>query len=157
MNVWLFSEYSTLSLTSPVQGTSARDCYTNGYRGSSWLEVKTPQQLHQFEGCTTIIGTLKIVHSWTGPFFLPGVKNITGMLGAIGAVSSIELPDLEYAEKVLLLEQYPVKRLLLPRLKHVEKLYMYQRKGFSFDLGALESAGEIRMDGPWSKLFSTLP
>ncbi|RAH82185.1 hypothetical protein BO86DRAFT_84039 [Aspergillus japonicus CBS 114.51] len=55
------------------------------------------------KNCTTINGSIVIATSYTGSFYLPNVRNITGQIRygsegdpAVPAPTSISLPDLEY-------------------------------------------------------------
>ncbi|KAL2832306.1 hypothetical protein BJY01DRAFT_253917 [Aspergillus pseudoustus] len=137
-------------------GTAARECYVDEGRGDNggthWVSVGNHQQLNRFEGCTTLIGSIDIANTFTGPFSLRGVRNITGTLSAYGAVDEIDLPDLEYIRGVILFERYRVNRLLLPRVKQTKGIFLSQPRGFFFDLSALGTAWVISLDGPWPKV-----
>ncbi|KAL2831512.1 hypothetical protein BDW59DRAFT_140251 [Aspergillus cavernicola] len=132
---------------------------TQGYA----YDVSSPSVLDQIvaEGCTTINGSIVITSNFTGPFYLPNVRNITDGLRwrydtRIGPVvptpTSIDLPDLEFIGDDLAIYSLPtLANVSMPNLKtavHGFNMYFVR----DVNLRSLETVGYLYILGNLSSL-----
>ncbi|RJE26178.1 hypothetical protein PHISCL_01528 [Aspergillus sclerotialis] len=111
------------------------------------------------EHCITVNGSIIITHNYTGSFYLPNIRNITGVLrwdiysfDTAPTLPSVELPDLEHMGDDLMLSGIPTLRnVSMPKLKTV-------RSDISIDyihgadFRSLEKAKSIELKGNMSSL-----
>lgn len=110
------------------------------------------------ERCTTINGSLIISHNYTGSFYLPNVRNLTGVLrwdiytfDTEPTLPSVDLPDLEYVGDDLMLSTIPTLRnVSMPKLKTVRSDisvdYIYDA-----DFRSLKKVKSIVLNGNMSR------
>ncbi|KAL4996441.1 hypothetical protein BDV10DRAFT_172134 [Aspergillus recurvatus] len=87
--------------------------------------------------CTTIVGDLRFNETYTGPFVLRNVQNITGSLMAVlweqesianrqVQVTQVSLPDLKYINKLDFLFSAALANVSAPRLETAKGVWMTQ-------------------------------
>lgn len=99
------------------------------------LLVYKPEDLETIgRDCTTIIGDLGFNDTWSGPFILPGVENITGTIrverwqqGRVRQpnVTRVELPDLKYIHQMDFLFSLAVN-VSAPKLESARGIWLGQ-------------------------------
>ncbi|KAL5333083.1 hypothetical protein BJX70DRAFT_79204 [Aspergillus crustosus] len=129
----------------------------------SGLVINSTQEAHDlFAGCTTIIsGSFHLSENFTGTFSLPGVTNITGMIGGgsdTGEVA-IEMPDLQYVGGFSTLSTN-MSRASFPELRTIGESWLHldgNNKNIEISFPKLTTASRIYMSTRFSKLdFSSL-
>ncbi|KAL2839637.1 hypothetical protein BJY01DRAFT_250366 [Aspergillus pseudoustus] len=100
-----------------------------------YLLVYKPEDLEIIgRDCTTIIGDLGFNDTWSGPFILPGVENITGTIrverwqqGRVRQpnVTRVELPDLKYIYEMDFLFS-PAVNVSAPKLESARGIWLGQ-------------------------------
>ncbi|KAL4969434.1 uncharacterized protein BDV14DRAFT_165935 [Aspergillus stella-maris] len=133
---------------------AARDCRPD----DASYDIHSQDQLDELSNdCTTINGGIRILNNYTGSFVLNNVVNITSLRAEDptddndnpnSELTSIELPDLQYVNRLLDIQTRPVTRLSLPRLRSVnESLHVAIRDEGEVRLPALSEAGDITVEG----------
>ncbi|KAL3455670.1 hypothetical protein BJX64DRAFT_271972 [Aspergillus heterothallicus] len=140
-------------------GLSGKECYA---KTSSWpgeILLSSPEDLQVFDGCTTIIGDIRIKSGFTGNIALNSVTNFTGKITAENPwsknirIDSIEMPDAMYVRDILLWIDAPVKKVYLPKVESMDRLYVYQCTEESFlDLASLRQIEGMILNGSWKNL-----
>ncbi|KAL3459725.1 hypothetical protein BJX64DRAFT_278958 [Aspergillus heterothallicus] len=102
---------------------------------AGYLLVHKPSDLEIIgRDCTTIIGDLGFNDTWSGPFILPGVENITGTIrvehwqqGRVRQpnVTRVELPDLRYIYQMDFLF-LPAINVSAPKLESARGIWLGQ-------------------------------
>ncbi|KAL2822105.1 hypothetical protein BJX63DRAFT_378113 [Aspergillus granulosus] len=111
--------------------------------------------------CTTIIGDLKFNDTWSGPFILRGVENITGTIMAERwqqghvrqpQVTRVELPDLKYVFHLDFLFS-PAVNVSAPKLEHADGIWLGQEShGSEAYFGALREVDKLGFTGNYSRV-----
>ncbi|KAL4790464.1 hypothetical protein BDV19DRAFT_372238 [Aspergillus venezuelensis] len=136
---------------------AARDC-----RPDSSYDIHSQDQLDELSNdCTTINGDIRILKDYTGSFILNNVVNITSLRTEDSSgdkdpeseLTSIELPDLQYVNRLLNIQARHISRLSLPRLISVnESFHVVMRDEGEVHFPALSEAGDITVEGNMTRV-----
>ncbi|KAL4876388.1 hypothetical protein BJY04DRAFT_200122 [Aspergillus karnatakaensis] len=159
----IFSRFASLCLAgSLLQGALARDCITNSTERTGnhkhQLLLTSPDQLEEFDGCTTLAGNIAIDQHFTGSIVLNGVTNFTGSLTSqtgseSPVIESLEMPDTLEIDYIRLDRASSVRRVLFPRVERIDFMNFAQPGDDSvLDVGALKSLNAMYIDGPGTNL-----
>ncbi|KAL4870415.1 hypothetical protein BDV12DRAFT_57860 [Aspergillus spectabilis] len=111
--------------------------------------------------CSTIIGDLKFNDTWSGPFVLQGVENITGTIVAErwqqgwvrqAQVTKVELLDLKYIFQLDFLFS-PAINISAPKLEKADGIWLGQEShGSEAHFGALREVDYLAFTGNYSRV-----
>ncbi len=126
-----------------------------------YLLVYKPEDLEIIgRNCTTIIGDLGVNETWSGPFILPGVENITGTIrvehwqqgrARQANMTRVELPDLKYIYQMDLLFS-PAVNVSAPKLESARGIWLGQEAhGSEAHFPALREVETLTFTGNYSR------
>lgn len=131
----------------------AEECFPTTATGEFETEAEY-NSLAQLN-CDTLVGGAYFHSKFTKNLVVPKITNISKTLALRGndVVESIEFPDLEYAH---LLHAYGfprLKRISMPKLRHVHSIFLeLESQEVTVDFPSLESVnGQLSMIGNWTR------
>ncbi|PGH07073.1 hypothetical protein AJ79_06351 [Helicocarpus griseus UAMH5409] len=157
LGIWLSL---TLITTGLPLGILAQECHTNTTDLSlspeqTLLTVASQNDLDPLlNGCTTVVGNIRISQDYSGPFALNGITDFPGKIYTSPRHSLNELTSFEMLDVVNLggLWLDNVADAFLPNVEEVESVSLKSSPGGEVDLGRLMNAGAVTLQGAWSRV-----
>lgn len=115
------------------------------------------------QGCTTLNGDIIVANSYSGSLVLDGLENLNGTLDVTGEndvttlnpmtpnLTSIELPDLRYADSIWIQRVPALTSVSAPKATLITSLISNGTASASFDFSALEKALSIDLIGNYTR------